>query len=183
MVLIYLADGFEELEALSVVDVLRRAEIPIQMVSITGKKEVTSSHGVRLVADILFEDADHQGAQMLVLPGGMPGTLALAAHAALHEQLKEAAKDGRWLAAVCAAPTVLGSLGLLQGKNAVCYPGNEAKLIGANTAVEGKVVVDGKIVTSRGPGTSLDFALELVALLKGRESSESIRKGMGFANS
>ena len=183
MVLIYLADGFEELEALSVVDVLRRADIPIQMVSITGKKEVTSSHGVRLIADILFEDADHQGAQMLVLPGGMPGTSALAAHAALHEQLNQAAKDGRWLAAVCAAPTVLGRLGLLQGKNAVCYPGNEAKLIGANTAVEGKVVIDGKIVTSRGPGTSLDFALELVALLKDRETSESIRKGMVFANS
>ena len=182
MVLIYLADGFEELEALSVVDVLRRADIAIQMVSITGKKEVTSSHGVTMVADLLFEEADHQGAQMLVLPGGMPGTSALAAHEALHEKLKEAAKDGRWLAAVCAAPTVLGSLGLLQGKNAVCYPGNEAKLIGANTDVKGKVVVDGKLVTSRGPGTSLDFALEIVTLLKDRETSETIRKAMIFAN-
>lgn len=182
MVLIYLADGFEELEALSVVDVLRRADLSIQMVSITGKKEVTSSHGVTITADLLFEEADHQKAQMLVLPGGMPGTLALAAHGALHEQLKQAEKDGRWLAAVCAAPTVLGSLGILQGKNAVCYPGNEAKLIGANTAVEGKVVVDGKIVTSRGPGTSLDFALELVALLKDKETSAAIRKAMIFDN-
>ena len=181
MVLLYLADGFEEVEALGVVDVLRRAEIDIQTVSITGKREVVSSHGIPVLADLLFSEADHEGAEMLVLPGGMVGTQSLSLHEELGAVLQRAAKELRWVTAICAAPTVLAKYGLLQGKKVICYPGLETRLEGADTSSVENVVMDGKIITSRGPGTTFDFAFALTAALKGQETADKIQAAMLLA--
>ena len=160
---VFFATGYEEVEALTVVDLLRRAGIETDMVSVTGEKQVTSSHGVTVMMDKLFEELDGE-ADMLVLPGGIPGTPNLKGHAGLCELLKRYNEDGKYIAAICAAPTVFGDLGLLEGKNAVCYPGMEAELTGAKTSEEA-VVVDGNIITSRGLGTAIDFGLKLVEIL------------------
>ena len=168
LVYLHLADGFEEIEALSVVDILRRAEVEIKTVSISGKKEVTGAHNITIVADILFENADYSKAEMIVLPGGMPGTLNLEKHKGLAEKIKEFYKKGKWLAAICAAPSILGKLELLKGKSATCYPGFEKYLIGADCSRE-PVIVSDKIIASRGPGTAMCFALELVKIIKGNE--------------
>ncbi len=179
LVYLHLADGFEEIEALTVVDVLRRAEVEVKTVSISGKKEVTGAHNITVMADILFEDADYSKAEMIVLPGGMPGTLNLEKHKRLTEKIKEFYENDKWLAAICAAPSILGKLGLLKGKSATCYPGFEKHFIGADCSQE-PVVVSDKIVTSRGPGTAMYFALELVKVIKGNELSEKLRKDMIF---
>lgn len=163
-VYIFLANGFEEIEGLTVVDLLRRANIDITMVSITGSEFVTSSHQITVKADALFEQINFQDADMLVLPGGMPGTKNLSEHEGLDQLLKSFHAKGKKLSAICAAPSVLGSKGLLQGKNVTCFPGFEDSLIGAqvkNTAV----VADGNIITSKGMGTSIDFALAIVKSL------------------
>ncbi|MCE5285631.1 MAG: DJ-1/PfpI family protein [Pelosinus sp.] len=177
-VLLHLADGFEEIEALSVVDILRRADIVVKTVSITGKKEILGAHDITVLADQLFESTDYTNADMLVLPGGSVGTDNLGKHAALEKELLKAAKEGKWLAAICAAPTVLGKLGLLNGKSATCYPGHENQLIGANTSRSDKVIVDGKLITSRGPGTSFDFALKIVAVLKDEKTAATLKQNM-----
>lgn len=177
-VLLHLADGFEEIEALSVVDILRRADIAIETVSINGKREVLGAHDIVVAADQLFEEADYSGAAMLVLPGGSLGTDNLIKHEGLKKELLEAAKEGKWLAAICAAPTVLGALGLLQGKSATCYPGHENMLTGADTSLAASVICDGKIITSRGPGTSFDFALKLVEVLKNKKTAAELQQKM-----
>ena len=144
---IFMADGCEEIEGLTVVDVVRRAGIAIDMISITGKKEVAGAHGITFAADVLAEEADFDSYDGIVLPGGMPGTLNLGKHAA-----------------ICAAPSVLGENGILEGKHAVSYPGFEEKLLGARVGAE-KVAVDGNIVTSRGMGTAIEFAMAIVKWL------------------
>ncbi len=169
-VYIFLADGFEEIEALTVVDILRRVKLDIVMVSITGSELVTGAHGITTLADILFEDTDYKDADMLVLPGGMPGTANLMKHEGLSLLLKEFHKQGRNLAAICAAPRILGTKGLLTGKNATCYPGNEESLLGARYQ-DADVVTDGNIVTSKGMGTAIDFSLALVRKLKDEEEA------------
>jgi len=176
-VYMHLAEGFEEIEALSVVDVLRRAQIETDTVSVTGKKEVTGAHGIRVIADLLFEDADYSSADMIVLPGGMPGTLNLEKHIGLTEIILQFSREGKWLAAICAAPSIFGKLELLKGKSATCYPGFEKYLIDAVHSEE-SVVVSDKIITSKGPGTAIYFALEIVKIIKGEESAEEIREGM-----
>ena len=178
MVLIHLADGFEEIEAISVIDVLRRAEVEVQTVSIMGRKEVHGAHGITVLADTLYENVAYTDAEMLILPGGGQGTQNLDQHAGLNEKLVAAAAQGKWVAAICAAPTVLGRLGILKGKSATCYPGCEDALQGANVSSANRTIIDGKIITSRGPGTSLDFALTLVELLKSRGTAETLRKQM-----
>lgn len=179
LVYLHLADGFEEIEAISVVDVLRRAEVEVKTVSISGKKEVRGAHDITVIADILFEDADYSKAGMIILPGGMPGTLNLQNHKGLTEKIKEFHEKGKWLAAICAAPSILGKLELLKGKTATCYPGFEKHCIGAECSQK-PVVVTNKIVTSRGPGTAMCFALELVKVIKGDELAEKLRKDMIF---
>lgn len=174
MIYLFLADGFEEIEALSCVDILRRAELEVETVGVTGKR-VNGAHGITVDADITIDACGE--AEMLVLPGGSVGTNNLAASAELAKLLKSAADRGAYLAAICAAPTVLGGLGLLEGKRAVCYPGLEDKLSGADKRTD-RVCVDGKIITSRGPGTTAEFALTLVEILKGRGVADSLRKGM-----
>ena len=178
-VYIFLAEGFEEIEALMVVDVLRRAKIEITMVSITGSELVTGAHGITTIADILFEDTDYQDADMLVLPGGMPGTVNLTKHDGLSRLLKVFHDKGKDLAAICAAPRILGTKGFLNGKCATCYPGNEESLLGARYQ-DTDVVTDGNIVTSRGMGTAIDFSLSLVTKLKGEEDASRLAEAMQY---
>ncbi len=178
-VYLFLAEGFEEVEALTVVDVLRRAELEIIMVSVTGNELVTGAHGIRTVTDILFEATDYEDGDMLVLPGGMPGTLNLLKHDGLSQLLKVFHEKGRNLAAICAAPRILGTKGLLNGKKATCYPGNEESLLGASYQ-NVDVVTDGNIVTSKGMGTAIDFSLSLVAKLKGEEVATRLAEAMQY---
>ena len=177
MVYVHLADGFEEIEAIAVVDILRRAGIDVKTVSVTGTEIVRGAHEISVSADIIFESADYQQCSMIVLPGGMPGTTNLAKHQGLAAQLTAFAEEGKWIAAICAAPSVLGGLSLLDGKKATSYPGYQDQMPGADYVEEG-VVQHGKIITSRGPGTAIAFSLKLVELLKGSETSEKIRKAM-----
>ena len=177
MTYVFLADGFEEIEALSVVDILRRCQIEVQTVSITENKQVTGSHGIPVLADITLEQANTDTAQALILPGGLPGSDNLQSCKPLEDVLKKAAKEGRIVAAICAAPKVLGAFGLLAGKKATCYPGFEKELLGATPLTE-KVVRDGNAITSRGAGTAADFAFALADALGG--NPDPIRKGMLF---
>lgn len=178
-VYIFLADGFEEIEGLTVVDLLRRAEIEISMVSITGSKIIMGAHHIQVVADVLFEETDFSDAELLVLPGGMPGTIHLAAHQDLTTLLKKFNQAGKNLAAICAAPSVLGMNGILNGKVATCYPGFEDKLLGATTTGN-KVEVDANVITSKGMGTSIDFSLKIIELIKGVERSNQIANSIQY---
>ena len=161
---IFFADGCEEIEGLTVVDVVRRAGIAIDMISITGKKEVAGAHGITFAADVLAEEADFDSYDGIVLPGGMPGTLNLGKHEIVKKVITSYAAGGKLTAAICAAPSVLGENGILEGKHAVSYPGFEEKLLGARVGAE-KVAVDGNIVTSRGMGTAIEFAMAIVKWL------------------
>ena len=176
---IFLADGFEEIEGLTVVDLLRRAGVEISMVSVMGRKSIAGSHKIMIEADQLFEESDFSDGEMFVLPGGMPGTLHLGAHKGLTELLKKADQEKKGIAAICAAPSVLGDLGLLNGKKAVCYPGFEERLTGAVVSND-PVVTDGHITTSRGMGTAIDFALELITRLCGPEKADELARGIVY---
>ena len=168
-VYVFLADGFEEIEGLTVVDILRRAGVDTTTVSIMERRNV--------MADACFGEVDFSEGELLVLPGGMPGSKYLAEHKALGALLKDYAEHGRKVAAICAAPGVLGGLGILEGKKAVCYPGVEDKLIGAEVLFE-EVVQDGCVTTSRGMGTAIPFALHLVSQLVSPEKAEELKKSI-----
>lgn len=173
----FMADGLEEVECLAVVDLLRRAGVETVLTSISGNEIVTGAHKIQIIADAKIEEIRESEEDLLFLPGGMPGTNHLAACKALTEKLlAHDAKGGR-IAAICAAPTVLGGLGLLKGKHAVCYPGKEDALLGAVTGTD-KVVTDGNITTSRGMGTAIELGLELVRILVDPETANSLRKGI-----
>ena len=167
------ANGYEEVEMLTVVDLLRRAGMTCDIISVSGEKELTSSHKVTVIADLLYEEADFDSYDALAIPGGMPGTTNLGAHAGVCEQLKKAYADGRMIAAICAAPTVFGKLGLLEGKKAICYPGMEDQLTGAEVSYE-PAVRDGNIITSRGMGTAIDFGLAIIAYYEGEEAAAAL---------
>ncbi len=175
----FLAEGLEEVECLAAADVMARAGIKVTLVSITGKKKVKGSHGFKLKADVLLEDADLSKADVLFLPGGMPGTKNLKSCQPLCEALLKADKDGRRIAAICAAPSVLGDLGLLKGKKATCYPGWESHLTGAILTGAG-VVTDGNITTARGLGYALDLGLELVSLLVSEAVAQQIKNSIQY---
>ncbi len=176
-VCVHLATGFEELEAITILDVLRRADIKVLMVSMTKEMNVTSVHGLTVLANILFEDVDYENIDMIVLPGGMPGSTNLAAHEGLKQRIGQFANQGKYLAAICAAPIVYGQMGLLKGKAALCYPGYEKYLDGAEISTE-RVVQTQNFITSKGPGTSLEFSFKLVEILKDKDTSEKIRQAM-----
>ncbi len=178
-VLIFMAEGHEEIEALTVVDLLRRAGIDIYTVSITGEKKVTGSHGITTVCDKLIETVNFDDADMLVLPGGMPGTLNLGNCELLMDQVHGFNTSKKGLAAICAAPTVFGKAGLLEGKKATCYPGMEGDLKGANTSTD-TVCHDGHIITSRGLGTAIPFALEIIRTFQGDEAAEKLAKSIVY---
>lgn len=168
---VFLTDGFEEIEALATVDILRRADITVQTVSLTQNKVVIGGHQVPVTADVLFEQADFSHIDMLIIPGG---TTAFDEHDGLKSQIQEHLAKNKKVAAICAAPMVLGGLGLLEGKEATCYPGFEKYLIGANLQQGAAVVVDGNIITGRGPGLAMVFALQLVETLVGKAKAEEI---------
>lgn len=172
-VLIFLAPGYEEIEMLTVVDLLRRKNISIDMVSITDSLAVTSSHHVTIQADVLFQEADFDAAQMLVLPGGMPGTTNLLAYEPLTEKLKEFAAAKKGLAAICAAPTVFDALKLFEGKKTTCYPSFKDKLTDG-VYEEKSVVQDDIFITSRGAGTAIDFAAAIVERFLGKEEAQDV---------
>lgn len=178
-VYIFMADGFEEIEGLTVVDMMRRENIDIFMVSLNDSPQVTGSHGITILTDGTMADVNYDDGIMFVLPGGMPGTNHLAANKDLGEILKKAAADDKYVAAICAAPSVLGGLGLLSGKNATCYPGFESRLTGAHCKTD-NVVVDGHTITSRGMGTAIDFSAQLIALLKDEETAKELKASIMF---
>ena len=171
----FLTDGFETVEALAVVDILRRADIKTDVISITGDINVKSAQGVIVQADELLDEYVFEGDELLFLPGG-PGHKSYYDCKDLLELLKEYNKKNNRIATICAAPSVLGNLGLLDGKKAMAFPGFEDQLNGATvvTAPE-RVVTDGNITTSRGMGTSIDLGLELVRLIKGEELAEKLK--------
>ncbi len=177
MVYVFLADGFEEIEALTPVDILRRAGERVVTVGVTGKT-VTGSHGIAVEADCLIGDiGEGDECEMIVLPGGMPGAANLDASPEVEKILLSAAERDAYIAAICASPMILGKRGLLSGRDATCYPGFEKYLEGAKY-YEASVVVDGNFVTSDGMGSALDFALQLVALLKGDDASEALAEAV-----
>ena len=179
MVYILLAPGFEEAEALVPVDMLRRANIETATVSITGEP-VPGSHGVTALADVTLDDVDLSRADMVVLPGGGPGYKNLGKEPRVEQLVREAAEKGLWLAAICAAPTLLGRWGLLEGKNAVCYPGMEEGLTGAQARMDQRFVTDGKIITGRAAGSAFDFGLALVEALAGAAEADKVRHGIYY---
>ena len=176
-ILIHLAFGFEETEAVTIIDVLRRAGFNVTIVSVTGFRKVTGAHHISVEADQLFEDVDYDHADMIILPGGMPGTTNLQNHPGLKEKLLQFQEENKTIAAICAAPMILGSLGFLQGKKAVCYPGFESDLTGA-TVLQSPFVVDGNIITGRGVGTALEFSLEIVRMFKGNQLAQELRSAL-----
>lgn len=177
---VFLADGSEEVEALTPVDILRRAGHTVCTVSITGNQQITGANGIRLVADEILDNVDGNDGDVFLLPGGMPGTLHLGACEKLTAMLKEKNQEGKRIAAICAAPTVLGTLGLLQGKKAVCYPGMEDQLTGAEVQ-DVPAVSDGNITTAKGVGAAIDFGLELVRLLDGQARALEIKEQIVYA--
>lgn len=179
-VYVFLADGFEEIEGLTVVDLLRRAKIETKMVSVMETKQVKGSHGIEVSADSMFADHDYSDAGLLVLPGGMPGTLNLGNHEGLCELLKKHYNADKKIAAICAAPSVFGQLGFLNGRVATCYPGFESKLEGAIVCAS-RVAVDGNVTTAKGMGTAIDFSLSLIEQLLDRETAKEISEGIIYS--
>ena len=174
---LFLATGFEEIEAIATLDVLRRSGLDVKSVSITEDYLVTGAHGISVQADSLFKDIDLLDVDMLILPGGMPGTKNLNADNRVKEALMAHAQRGKQLAAICAAPMILGQLGLLEGKEATCYPGNETYLKGAILS-DYMVVEDGNILTASGPSVALDFALQIIQFYLGDEKTEEVSKAL-----
>ncbi len=181
-VCVFLADGFEEVEGLTVVDLLRRADIKVDTVSIMKSKsdKVEGRSKIMVHADVMFADENFKNVDLLVLPGGMPGTTYLGEHEGLKQLILRFHEEGKKLAAICAAPSVFGKYGILDGRRATVYPGMENMLGKADVVLDEEVVVDGHITTSRGAGTAIPFALELIRQLKGEEMAETVRKGIVF---
>ena len=177
MVYVFLADGFEDIEALAPIDILRRANVDVKTVGVTGK-EVTSSHGVTVKADISVSDIKlDSDLELIVLPGGMPGTLNLEASVGVQKAIDFCAANDKYIAAICAAPSILGHKGLLKGKKATCFPGFEKDLVGAD-ACSGLVVIDGKFITGKGPGACIEFSLKLAEILVSADAALNIKAGM-----
>lgn len=177
MIYVMLADGFEEIEALTVVDVLRRANLDVQTVSVSHSFQVEGAHGVVVNADNIFTEISAAKSELVVLPGGMPGALNLRNEQALCAVLKERSSENLKIAAICAAPFILGELGILQGKRATCYPGFEDKLTGA-TVTGAMVEWDGNVITGKGPAAATDFALSIVEMLVGKNVRDEVANGM-----
>lgn len=176
MVYIFLAEGFEEIEAISVIDILRRASLDVKTVGV-GSKIIKGAHGISVQADIEENEARYDNLEMIALPGGMPGTTNLEKSQIVKELIEKAYENNIYIAAICAAPSILGHLGLLDGKTATCFPGFEGELKGANLS-SSSVCVDNNIITSRGPGSAVEFALKLVEILSGLQKAETIRQSL-----
>lgn len=174
---VFLAEGFEEVEALTPVDVLRRAGLPVKTVSVTGVQTVSGAHGVPVQADCLFDEVKEEDTEMIVLPGGLPGATNLDAHEGLSRLIRTFAEAGRPLSAICAAPLVYGKRGLLKGKKATCYPGFENYLEGAEYTAA-LVEEDGNFITGKGPGAAMAFAFAIAEKYVGTAKVQELKKGM-----
>ena len=174
---VFLADGFEEIEGLTVVDLLRRAGIEVTTVSITGEKLIHGAHGIDVQADKLFNDVNYEEMDVAVLPGGMPGTLHLGEHAGVKEVLRKFYAEKKFIAAICAAPSVLGKYGMLKGRKATSYPGFEEALEGAEYVYDA-VAADEFVITSRGMGTAIAFSLKLIEVLLDSKKADEIGKAI-----
>ena len=180
-VFVFLADGFEEIDGLTVVDLLRRADIDTVTVSIGDSKSIIGSHHIEVKADIMFHEVLEAEGTVFVLPGGMPGTLHLKEHEGLDKLLKKAYANGKYIAAICAAPTVLEKCGLLEGKKATSYPSVQEELKSADYQTD-KVVVDQNIITSRGMGTAIEFGAKIVELLQGEQAKEELLESIVYGD-
>lgn len=180
-VYIFLANGFEDVEALAPIDILRRGGLDVKTVSITQDKVVTSAHQVPVVADVTLEEIAETTADLLVLPGGMPGAANLKDSALLGEMLRKQAQANKPIGAICAAPMVLGALGLLKDRKATCYPGFETYLEGATYTAD-IVTVDQNIITAKGPAAALAFGYTLLSLFATEQEVSSLRDGMIYTD-
>ena len=176
-IFVFLAEGFEEIEALTPVDVLRRAGLSVQTVSVMDEQVVAGAHGVPVLADKMFAEINPEDAEMILLPGGLPGATNLDAHEGLSRMILDFAAAEKPLAAICAAPLVLGNRGLLQGKKATCYPGFETYLQGAEYTAA-LVEKDGNVITGKGPGAAMEFAFAIVEKYCGIEKVNELKQGM-----
>ena len=176
-IFVFLAEGFEEIEALTPVDVMRRAGLSVQTVSIMDEQMVTGAHGVPVLADTMFAEIQPEDAEMILLPGGLPGATNLDAHDGLSRMILDFAAAEKPLAAICAAPLVLGNRGLLQGKRATCYPGFETYLQGSEYTAA-LVEKDGNIITGKGPGAAMEFAFAIVEKYCGIDKVNELKQGM-----
>lgn len=174
---VFFGEGYEEIEALTVVDMCRRAKIETRMVSITGEAYVTGAHGIKVEMDEHFENVDFDSLDMIVLPGGMPGTKNLEAHAGLMSRVDAFNEAERFIAAICAAPSIFGHRGILKGKKACCYPGFEKDLTDAQVVYDNVVVAD-HVITSRGMGCAIDFSLAIITTLCGEQVAENLSKAV-----
>ena len=172
MIYMFLVEGFEEVEALAPLDLIRRAGLEIKTVGV-GYKVVIGSHGIPVTADMTDKEFSDDAPDMVILPGGMPGTKNLDASSIVHKAIADAVKNDAYVCAICAAPMILGKLGLLSGKNAVCYPGFEKYLDGA-ALPDKKVVRDGKIITAKGMGAAIEFGLTIVSALKDEKTADDL---------
>lgn len=180
MVGVFFATGFEEIEALTVIDLLRRAGIDVSMISIDNEKTVTGGHGIEVSMDNAYKDTDIDSLDAIVLPGGNPGFKNLEKCELLKGKTIEFSKnEDKLVAAICGAPSVLGHWGVLEGKKATVYPGMDEELLGAAVSHD-TVVTDGNIITSRGMGTAIDFSLAIVEYYKGKEAAESLAKAIVY---
>ena len=176
-VLVFFADGFEEIEAFTSVDVMRRAGLKVEMITVTPDEIVTGAHGVPVLCDKNIVNCDFFDADLIVLPGGMPGAATLGECDDLRKLIVRFAEENKPIAAICAAPMVLGKLGLLKGRKATCYPGFDNFLEGAEYTAA-MVEKDGNIITGKGPGAAMEFALAVVELLQGKDKVAELRKAM-----
>lgn len=178
-VYVFLAEGFETVEALAVADVLKRADNEVVTVAVSGELLVTSAQKIPVKADRLISDSEYDDADVVFLPGGMPGTLNLEADRKLVSIVRKQYESGKIVAAICAAPSILGHMNILRGKKATCYPGFEKDLFGAEYVTD-KVVADGNVITSRGMGTAIDLGLVLVEKITGKDKAEKIASGIQY---
>lgn len=174
---LFLATGFEEIEAVTTIDIIRRGGLTVKTISVTGEKAIEGAHGISVIADELFETADFSDAQLLILPGGGPGTANLNKHAGLKKLLSDFHAKNNPIAAICAAPAVLGNLGILDGKKATCYPGCENQL-GKGIHTGEPLIVDGNVITGKGPGYTIAFGLGIVEFLKGKAAADEVAAGL-----
>ena len=177
MVYLFLADGFEEIEALTPVDMLKRAGIEITTVSINKDKIVTGAHGIKVVADKTTVEVSPEDAEMVILPGGLPGADNLRSNATVNYFIDTAEKNKKYICAICAAPRILGEKGLLKGKNATCFPGFESYLKGANH-VDAGCILDTNIITAKSMGKAVEFSLQMISVLKGEKTAEKIKNSI-----
>ena len=177
MIHVLLATGYEEIEAVTTIDILRRCGLPVQTCSVTGTRLIHGAHNLPVMADALFRKSTIEEGDCIVLPGGMPGTNNLWASESLKKALVALNEKGILIAAICAAPMILGKLGILNGKNATCYPGFEEHLLGASVS-SNLVVEDGNIITGRGPGAATEFAFAIASRYVSAQEIAQVRLGM-----